>query len=145
MKEQDKNNNNKNEFDIYYDNNINQLLARKSTAFLNQKKILSALFKDYQNLDQDNYIKKKSIEFIIPDTRHKRNTINDLQINYEDEFSKVIISKLDNVKNKYLSRFNNCIEKFKMSFDEYKDNINKYIIQNENNLSRVFNENINLK
>ena len=107
-----------------------------------RKQILSVLFNNYQNLNQE---EKKNIHRIsISNFRDKKTALlDDININENDDFSKKITEKLEGIKNNTLEKFENLMTTFKLSYEEYIKKISRYIIQKEVNLSKINIENIN--
>ena len=101
---------------------------------INSKTILSALFNEYQKLE-----KNPNNEVI--NNKKNKNTINDLKIKNNDDFSKVINSKLEEIKNTTLSRLNSAIDRYKTCYDQYQNGISKFIEKEGNNLSKITNNN----
>ena len=107
-----------------------------------RKQILSVLFNNYQNLNQE---EKKNIHRIsISNFRDKKTALlDDININENDDFSKKITEKLEGIKNNTLEKLENLMTTFKLSYEEYIKKISRYIIQKEVNLSKINIENIN--
>ena len=107
-----------------------------------RKQILSVLFNNYQNLNQE---EKKNIHRIsISNFRDKKTALlDDININENDDFSKKITEKLEGIKNNTLEKIENLMTTFKLSYEEYIKKISRYIIQKEVNLSKINIENIN--
>ena len=112
---------------------INIIIENKNNN--NPKTILSSLFKDYQNKEKDPAFEE------INNDNIRKNTINEMEIQNEDDFSKAIIKKLDEFKNNSLSMFSKSIDKYTICYEKYKTNILKFIEEKGDNLSKVINNN----
>ena len=99
------------------------------------KSILLNLFKDYQNLDKGPALED------INNGKNRKNTINDLKIQNEDDISKAITNKLEEIKNNSISRISNSINKYKTNYEIYKKKITKFIEEKEDKLSQIINNN----
>ena len=100
----------------------------------NPKTILSTLFKDYQNKIKDPAFEDKN-------NIYRKNSINDLKIQNEDDFSKAIINKFEKIKKNSLSRINKFIDKYNYSYEQYEQKLVKFIEEKGDNLSKVINNN----
>ena len=112
---------------------INIIIENKNNN--NPKTILSSLFKDYQNKEKDPAFEE------INNANIRKNTINEMEIQNEDDFSKAIIKKFDEFKNNSLSMFSKSIDKYTICYEKYKKNILKFIEEKGDNLSKVINNN----
>ena len=99
----------------------------------NPKTILSNLFKDYQNKEKDPASEDNE--------KKKKNTINDLKIQNEDEFSIAIIKKLEEIKDNSIKRIRKSIDKYTNSYGQFQKKILKFIEEKGDNLSKVINNN----
>ena len=107
----------------------------------NNNNILSSLYIDYQNNEQDNEEGNiKRINSVQLNEIYKRNCIFDFNINENDDFIKMVLAKLDEIEKKSESIFNNLINQYKICYDEYRKRIIEYLKDKEKNISKV-NEN----
>ena len=107
----------------------------------NQQKnenILSCLYKEYQNTKQNNINRENNAD-IAENNQKQQNTIDNLNINNNDDFNKKIIEHLDKIKGECTNKFNNSINKFNTSYNEYKNNIVNYLNITKNNILKVYN------
>ncbi len=95
----------------------------------NKVNLLSSLFNEYQknNFRKNNNYRNNNIPNII-----------ELEIKNEDDFSKVIKSKYDKIKDFSISELQNCINKFKSCFNEYENKILNYINEEERKLEESY-------
>ena len=101
------------------------------------KKMLSILFKDYQNL-----LKEPNNEGINNNNgNNRKNTIDNINIKNDEDFSKAIITKLDEIKANSITRINQCMEKFKNNYEQYKKEITKFIEIKSNNIYKAIENN----
>ena len=112
---------------------INIVIENKNNK--NPKTLLSSLFIDYQNKEKNLAVEDNNND------NARKNTINDLKIKNEDDFSKAILKKLDEIKNNSLSRINKSIDKYNISYEKYQKKILKFIEEKAGNLSKVINNN----
>ena len=101
---------------------------------ITQKNILSVLFKDYQNLLNE------PINADI-NNNNGNNTINNINIENDDDFSNAIITKLDEIKANSITRINQCTEKLKNNYEQYKEEITQFIEIKSNNLYELIEKN----
>ena len=100
----------------------------------NNTKILSLLYNEYKNLIKEEDDPAKLNE------KNRRNNINNIIIKNEDDFSKKIDNRLDEIKNNFISKLNKNIDKYKNNYEKYKKNISKFLEQKEDNLSKILNK-----
>ena len=100
----------------------------------NNTKILSLLYNEYKNLLKEEEDPAKLNE------KNRRNNINNIIIKNEDDFSKIINDRLDEIKNNFISKLNKNIDKYKNNYEKYKKNISKFLEQKEDNLSKILNK-----
>ena len=100
----------------------------------NNTKILSLLYNEYKNLIKEEEDPAKLNE------KNRRNNINNIIIKNEDDFSKIINDRLDEIKNNFISKLNKNIDKYKNNYEKYKKNISKFLEQKEDNLSKILNK-----
>ena len=100
----------------------------------NNTKILSLLYNEYKNLIKEEEDPAKLNE------KNRRNNINNITIKNEDDFSKIINDRLDEIKNNFISKLNKNIDKYKNNYEKYKKNISKFLEQKEDNLSKILNK-----
>ena len=100
----------------------------------NNIKILSLLYNEYKNLLKEEEDPAKLNE------KNRRNNINNIIIKNEDDFSKIINDRLDEIKNNFISKLNKNIDKYKNNYEKYKKNISKFLEQKEDNLSKILNK-----
>ena len=100
----------------------------------NNIKILSLLYNEYKNLIKEEEDPAKLNE------KNRRNNINNIIIKNEDDFSKIINDRLDEIKNNFISKLNKNIDKYKNNYEKYKKNISKFLEQKEDNLSKILNK-----
>ena len=91
--------------------------------------IFSVSYKDYQN-------KRQNVGNNQNDNR--RNNLDNLTIENNDDFNNVIMTKLDEVKNNTTKKFDNFMNKYKNSFEEYKKNISNYLETTKKNINNIF-------
>ena len=91
--------------------------------------IFSVSYKDYQN-------KRQNVGNNQNDNR--RNNLDNLTIENNDDFNNVIMTKLDEVKNNTTKKFDNFMNKYKISFEEYKKNISNYLEATKKNINNIF-------
>ena len=91
--------------------------------------IFSVSYKDYQN-------KRQNVGNNQNDNR--RNNLDNLTIENNDDFNNVIMTKLDEVKNNTTKKFDNFMNKYKISFEEYKKNISNYLETTKKNINNIF-------
>ena len=113
-------------------NEINIVIENRNNR--NPKTLLSNLFKDYQNKEKDPASEDNNAYY-------RKNTINDLKIQNEDDFSKAIIQKLEEIKNNSTSRISKSIDKYTICYGQYQKKILKFIEEKGDNLSKVINNN----
>ena len=101
---------------------------------ITQRNILSVLFRDYQNLLNE------PINADI-NNNNGNNTINNINIENDDDFSNAIITKLDEIKANSITRINQCTEKLKNNYEQYKEEITKFIEIKSNNLYKLIEKN----
>ena len=100
----------------------------------NNIKILSLLYNENKNLIKEEEDPAKLNE------KNRRNNINNIIIKNEDDFSKIINDRLDEIKNNFISKLNKNIDKYKNNYEKYKKNISKFLEQKEDNLSKILNK-----
>ena len=100
----------------------------------NNTKILSLLYNEYKNLLKEEEDPAKLNE------KNRRNNINNIIIKNEDDFSKKIDNRLDEIKNNFISKLNKNIDKYKNNYEKYKKNISKFLEQKKDNLSKILNK-----
>ena len=108
------------------DNNIN-----------NNGNILSSIFIDYHHNNGQDEIKKKTNSVCILNEGFKRYSIYDLKINLNDDFSNIILAKLDEIQKNTEAQFTNLINQYKKCFSDYKKMIIDYLNKAENNISKI--------
>ena len=101
---------------------------------ITQRNILSVLFRDYQNLLNE------PINADI-NNNNGNNTINNINIENDDDFSNAIITKLDEIKANSITRINQCTEKLKNNYEQYKEEITQFIEIKSNNLYELIEKN----
>ena len=104
---------------------------------ITQKNILSVLFKDYQNLLNEPI----NADINNNNGNNKKNTINNINIKNDDDFSKAIITKLEEIKANSITRINQCTEKLKNNYEQYKEEITQFIEIKSNNLYELIEKN----
>ena len=100
--------------------------------------ILSCLYKGYQNANQNDNNRENNPD-IAENNQKRNNTIDNLNINNNDDFNKKIIEQLDKIKGEYTNKFNNSINKFYISYNEYKNYIVNYLNITKKNILKVYN------
>ena len=107
------------------------LLLRQTT--ITDPTLLSKLFIDYKNIEKKNSepINEEEIKDI------KRNDISDLDIKNEENYFKIIMAKLDEIKNNSISTFQNSINKFDNCYEKYKIKMLEYINQKAKNIFKI--------
>ena len=104
---------------------------------ITQRNILSVLFRDYQNLLNEPI----NADINNNNGNNKKNTINNINIKNDDDFSKAIITKLEEIKANSITRINQCTEKLKNNYEQYKEEITQFIEIKSNNLYELIEKN----
>ena len=107
----------------------------KRTNSLNNLNTLSNLFREYSNLESNNFIRVQS----FPDLNinNLKKNFFDLSINENEEFANIIDKKLDVLKNESISQFQNDINTINKNYDKFKNQILSFIGSQEINISKV--------
>ncbi len=119
-----------NDKDNNIDNNIN-----------NSGNILSSIYIDYHHHNSgEDEIKKRNTTVCILNEDFRRNSIYDLNINLNDDFSNIILAKLDEMQKNTETQFTNLFNQYENCFNDYKKRIIDYLKKAENNISKVIQE-----
>ena len=120
-------------------------LPRKKTIYKinnnnnnnNNANLLSSLFLNYKQNNGKEEPFKRSFSVILDNGMAKRNNINDLDIQNNDDFTQIINAKLDEIQKKTESQFKDFIKKYTECYNKYKNRIIDYLKMKENNISKV--------
>ena len=96
---------------------------------------LSNLFKEYKNSESKKPMRLQSVALSVPN--NFRNIYFDLKINENDEFSEIIMQKLDEIKTNSVSQFHSQIEQINNNYEKFKDKILSFIALKEKKISDV--------
>lgn len=107
--------------------------------------VLSSLFLEYQNKEnkelnennQNEIVQRTKSVFIDINKLYKKNIFNNIKIDNNDDFNKIIEAKLDEIKNKSRSKLDNLINQYNTNYDKYKTKILNYLNTKDNNISKV--------
>ena len=102
---------------------------------INPKTMLSVLFNEYQKLE------KPPSNDAINNGKNK-NTINNLKIKNDDDFSIAINNKFEEIKKYTLSRLDSSIDRYKTCYAQYQKRIFNFIEKRGNDLSKIANNNL---
>ena len=98
---------------------------------------LSNLFKEYTNSEQSNFIRFQSVSFSDSNMENFRNNFYDFDINENEEFSGMVIKKLDEIKTNSLSQLHNYIDIIIKNYEKFKDKIISFISLKEKKIVNV--------
>ena len=104
----------------------------------NNINILSKLFVDFKNndeADEESKFRRKYSEQI--NEIFQMNSLLDLDIEKNDDFSSIILARLDKIEKKSESRFKVLINQYKECYNEYKKRIIDYLKKNEKNINKA--------
>ena len=96
---------------------------------------LSNLFKEYKNSVSKKSVRLQSVSF--SDANNFRRNYFDLIINEREEFSEIIMKKLDEIKANSVSQFHSQIEQINNNFEKFKDKILSFITLKEKKILDV--------
>ena len=97
---------------------------------MNATPILSIVFNNYKNLNNEqNNNNNQNIKRV--------KILNDLNVNNNDIFSKKVLDKLEELKNKTIRRFESSINNFKLCYEKFKTKISNYVTQKEVKISKM--------
>ena len=96
---------------------------------------LSNLFKEYKNSVSKKSVRLQSVSF--SDANNFRRNYFDLIINEREEFSEIIMKKLDEIKTNSVSQFHSQIEQINNNFEKFKDKILSFITLKEKKILDV--------
>ena len=113
---------------------INEQNIVNLEEYKDPKTIFSVLFKDYQLLE----IEKDPTNEAVNNEKNK-NSINNLKIRNDDDFSRAINEKLEEIKQNTLSRLNKSIDRYKICYKQYQNIMLNFIEKKGNDLSKVIN------
>ena len=104
----------------------------------NNINILTRLFVDFKNNDQDDeeskFRRKNSVQI---SEIFLKNSLFDLAIQKSDDFSSIILARLDEIEKKSESRFKVLINQYKECYNEYKKRIIDYLKTKEKNITKA--------
>ena len=100
--------------------------------------IFSILYKDYKNKIQNEMNVNQEGNANNKQNEKKRNNIDNLNVEKNSDFKNIIVNKFNEIKDNTIKKMNNCINKYKTSFDEYIQNISKYLDDSKNNINKIF-------
>ena len=132
MKENEKNDGNE-KIIIINDNDGNNNNSILSSLYLE-----SNINEEENNIMENNIALKRKNTYIIDINNFRRkNSIFNLNINKQDDFSQIIIARLDEIQKNTKKTFDNLINNYNICYNEYKTIISEHLKNKEKNISKV--------
>ena len=100
---------------------------------------LSNLFKDFNDSEPNNSFRMPTMSFLDENAHNLRNDVLQEEIDENEEFSRIITKKLDDIKKNSISQFQNRIDLMNKNYDKFKDKILDFISVKEKRISDVSN------